>query len=169
MTRPRSIRLANAGFESLQVHENWSLHVYGAQPEVSLDQTTRHEGKQSLRVAATELSDTAFGQELQLTPGRWYRLTGWIRTENLDPHGAPVFGTFQIQQPGGRGIVATGQNHGGTSDWTCETIYFTPPGDGLTRIAVFFVGYGKGTGTAWFDDLCAGRNRRGLHDPASHA
>ncbi len=34
-----------------------------------------------------------------------------------------------------------------------ESAYFTPPGDGLTRIAIFFVGYGKGTGTAWFDDL----------------
>ena len=52
----------NAGFESAKVHEQWSLHVYGAQPDVSLDKTVRHEGRQSLRVAATELSDTAFGQ-----------------------------------------------------------------------------------------------------------
>ena len=99
------------------------------------------------------LSDTAFGQELQLTPGRWYRLSGWIRTENLDPHEAPVFATFQVQHPGGHGVVAKGHNHGGTTDWIRESVYFTPPGDGRTRIAIFFVGYGKGTGTAWFDDL----------------
>jgi alpha-N-arabinofuranosidase len=149
----RSTGLANAGFESPQVHEHWSLRVYGAQPELSLDKSVRHEGKQSLRVAATAPSDTAFGQELQLTPGRWYRLTGWIRTDNLDPNGAPVFGTFQVQVPGGHAVVATGRNHGGTSDWTSESVYFTPPGKGLTRIAVFLVGYGKGTGTAWFDDM----------------
>lgn len=148
-----SLPLANAGFESAKVHDQWSLHVYGAQPDVALDNTVQHEGRQSLRVAAAELSDTAFGQELQLTPGKWYRLTGWVRTENLDPHDAPVFGTYQVQHPGGGGIVATGQNHGGTTDWTCETIHFTPPDDGMTRIAVFFVGYGQGTGTAWFDDL----------------
>jgi len=149
----RSIQPANAGFEAAKAHDQWTIHIYGSQPTVSLDTQVRREGKQSLRVEARELSDTAFGQELQLTPGRWYRLTGWVRTENLDPHDATVCGTFQIQDPGGRGIIARGKNHSGTSDWTCETIYFTPPGDGLTRIAVFFVGYGKGTGAAWFDDV----------------
>lgn len=149
----RPVPLVNAGFESATPHEGWTLHVYGAQPEVASDQVVAREGRRSLRVSASALSDTAFGQELRLTPGRWYRLTGWVRTENLDPHGAPVFGTFQVQHPAGRGVVATGRNHGGTADWTRETIYFTPPGDGLTRIALFFVGYGKGTGTAWFDGL----------------
>jgi hypothetical protein len=32
-------------------------------------------------------------------------------------------------------------------------ITFQARGDGLTRICVFFVGFGRGTGTAWFDDL----------------
>jgi len=51
-------------------------------------------------------------------------------------------------------VVAAGKNHPGTIDWVKETIDFTPPaGDGTTRIAVFFVGFGKGTGTAWFDGL----------------
>ncbi|MCU0962006.1 MAG: hypothetical protein MUF48_18085 [Pirellulaceae bacterium] len=145
--------LMNVGFESSEAHEHWSLHVYGAQPAVSLDTHLPHEGYQSLRVTASALSDTAFGQEVQLTPGRWYRLTGWIRTEELDPHGAPVCGTVQIQHPGGHGVVASGRNHVGTADWTRETLYFTPPGQGQTRIALFLVGYGKGTGTVWFDDL----------------
>jgi len=145
--------LKNTGFESTLLHEAWTVHVYGAQPELALDATVSHEGRQALRVRAEELSDTAFGQEVQLHPGRWYRLTGWVRTEELDPHGAPVYGTFQIQHPGGRGTIASGRNHGGTSDWVRETICFTPPGDGLTRIAIFFVGYGKGTGTTWFDEI----------------
>jgi hypothetical protein len=40
------LQLANAGFESAKVHDQWSLHVYGAQPDVSLDTKVRHEGKQ---------------------------------------------------------------------------------------------------------------------------
>lgn len=147
------VPLRNAGFESAAQNEGWSIHVYGAQPQVSLDRIVFREGQQALRVSAETLSDTAFGQELRLQPGRWYRLAGWVRTENLDPHGAPVCGTFQIQSPGGHEVLATGRNHSGTNDWTRETICFTPPGDGLTRIAIFFVGYGKGTGTAWFDGL----------------
>ena len=145
--------LQNAGFESAAVQPGWTVHVYGAEPRLALDPTVFHEGRQALRVSADDLSDTALGQEVQLEPGRWYRLSGWVRTENLDPHGAPVYGTLQIQHPGGRGVIASGRNHGGTSDWTQETIYFTPPGTGLTRIAVFFVGYGKGTGAAWFDGI----------------
>jgi alpha-N-arabinofuranosidase len=149
----RVIPLVNAGFEAAAAHQGWTVHVYGAQPELTLDTAVRHEGRQSLRVHAEQLSDTAFGQEVQLQPGHWYRLSGWVRCENLDPGAAPVCGTFQIQNPGGSGVVAGGRNHRGTSDWTRESIYFTPPGDGKTRIAIFFVGYGKGTGTAWFDDI----------------
>ncbi len=145
--------LQNPGFEAAELHGGWTLHVYGAQPGLASDQTVVHQGRQALRVASETLSDTALGQEVQLRPGHWYRLSGWIRTEGLDPHGAPVFGTLQIQTPAGRGVIASGTNHGGTTDWTREMICFTPPGDGLTRISLFFVGYGKGTGTVWFDEL----------------
>ncbi|MGC8641041.1 MAG: hypothetical protein ACP5XB_14345, partial [Isosphaeraceae bacterium] len=150
----RTIPLVNPGFEADRPLEGWSLHVHGAQPEIHHATASRHEGRQSLRIRASTPSDTALGQEVKLWPGRWYRLSGWVRTEQLDPQGAPTCGTFQIQGPGGNGIVAAGQNHPGTCDWIKETLCFTPPaGDGATRIAVFFVGYGKGTGTAWFDDL----------------
>ena len=134
--------------------EGWDLHVYGAEPEIVLAKAYRHEGLQSLKIIANAPSDTALGQEVKLRPGRWYRFTGWVRTEQLEARNAPTCGTFQIQRPGGQGVVAAGRNHAGTRDWVQETIYFTPPpGDGTTRIAVFFVGYGKGTGTAWFDGL----------------
>jgi alpha-N-arabinofuranosidase len=143
--------LCNAGFEAGMA--GWSLHVYGAPSQVEIDSKIVHEGKQSLRISSTKRSDTALGQELALKGGRWYRFTGWVRTRGLDPQGAPVFGTFQIQQPAGRGIIAGGANHGGDTDWTETAIYFQAPPGGRIRIAVFFVGFGKGTGTAWFDDL----------------
>jgi alpha-N-arabinofuranosidase len=143
--------LQNPGFEARLA--GWSVHVYGAEPTIEADGTIRHEGKQSLRISATELSDTALGQEVQLRPGRLYRFSGWVRTRQLDPHGAPVFGTFQIQRPGGQGILASGANHQGDTEWTAVPIVFEAPADGRVRIAVFLVGFGKGTGTAWFDDL----------------
>jgi alpha-N-arabinofuranosidase len=148
---PEAAPLANPGFESKL--DGWSVHVYGAEPKIGPDAEVFHEGKQSLRISATELSDTALGQEVTLRPGRCYRLTGWVRTRKLDPYGAPVFGTFQVQNPGGRGVIATGTNHQGDTDWTRVTLFFEAPADGKARIAVFFVGFGKGTGTAWFDDL----------------
>jgi alpha-N-arabinofuranosidase len=76
-----------------------------------------------------------------------------VKTDKLQPRDATTWGTFQIQRPGGQGVIASGENHGGDTDWTNVTIYFEPPGDGRVRVAAFFAGFGKGTGTAWFDDL----------------
>jgi alpha-N-arabinofuranosidase len=146
---PTSIE--NPGFEAGT--KGWEVHVYGAKADVVADTDVVHEGKQSLRIAAKELSDTALGQDIRLKPGQFYRFTGWVRTRQLDPHTAPVFGTFQIQRPGGEGVIVTGTNHKGDTDWVKDTLYFETPADGRVRIAVFFVGFGKGTGTAWFDDL----------------
>jgi alpha-L-arabinofuranosidase len=133
--------------------KGWEIHIFGAKADVSADADVVKEGKRSLRIAAGELSDTALGQEIRLKAGQLYRFTGWVRTHQLDPHTAPVFGTFQIQKPGGQGIIASGTNHKGDTDWVKETLYFETPADGRVRLAVFFVGFGKGTGTAWFDDL----------------
>ena len=143
--------LKNPGFEAGTA--DWSIAVYGVKPTISADGQTFHEGKQSLRISSSEPSDAALGQELMLAPGRLYRLHGWVRMRGLDPHGAPVYGTFQIQTPGGNSIIASGTNHGGDTDWTEVVIDFEAPPGGRTRVAVFFTGFGKGMGTVWFDDL----------------
>jgi alpha-N-arabinofuranosidase len=148
-TRPTLIQ--NPGFESGT--EGWSVHAYGARPAIEPDTSACHEGKQSLRISTTDLSDTALAQEVHLRPNQCYRFTGWARTQGLDPHGAPVCGTYQIQHGDGKGIIASGANHQGDTDWARVTIYFESPPDGRARVAVFLVGFGKGTGTAWFDDL----------------
>jgi alpha-N-arabinofuranosidase len=148
-----SVPLQNPDFESSSATEGWEMHVYGAQPQVALDTQVFQGGRSSLRIAATEASDTALGQEARLKPNQWYLLDGWVRTRRLDPLGAPTFGTLQVQNPGGRGTLAAGANHGGNTDWTRVTVYFKAPPDGRVRLCLFFVGFGKGTGTAWFDEL----------------
>ena len=145
------IEFVNAGFESRT--DGWSIDIHGAQPKIETDPRIVREGHQSLRVSSTEPSDTALGQELMLRAGHWYRFRGWVRTHHLVPQSAPVSGTFQIQMPGGAGIIASGANHQGDTEWTQVAIDFEAPPGGKTRIAVFFNGFGKGTGTAWFDDL----------------
>jgi alpha-L-arabinofuranosidase len=147
----RAESLRNSGFEDNLA--GWEVRTYGAPCQVEIDAQVSREGKHSLRVSAAEPSDTAFCQELLLKPCRWYRFTGWVRTRDLDPHGASVCGTFQIQRPEGRGIIASGVNHRADTDWTEVPILFEAPLDGRTRIVAFFTGFGKGTGTAWFDDL----------------
>jgi alpha-N-arabinofuranosidase len=145
--------LRNAGFETGSGYEPWEPAVYGARPEIALDPSVYHEGAHALRIAANELTDTALGQEIALEPNGLFRLSGWVKTKGLKPESSPVFGTFQVQRPGGRGVLASGANHGADTDWTEVPVVFQAPPDGRVRICIFFTGFGKGTGTAWFDDL----------------
>jgi hypothetical protein len=130
--------------------EGWSTDIIGARPKIEFDADESRDGWQSVRVTAAELTDTAIAQDVTLKPGKWYRLSGWVRTRNLDPHGAGVYGTFQVQRPG-MGFVS-GTNHKGDTEWTEVQITFEAP-NGPTHIVAFFVGFGKGTGSAWFDDI----------------
>jgi alpha-N-arabinofuranosidase len=148
---PADAKLANPGFDDKL--QGWFLHVYGAPSRVESDRKVVREGKCSLRISASQPSDTALGQEILLQAGQCYRLSGWVRTRGLNPRGAPVFGTFQVQHSGGQGILATGTNHAGDTPWTKVVLHFVAPPSGRVRIGVFFVGFGKGTGTAWFDGL----------------
>ena len=143
--------LKNPGFEDGM--EGWKTDIVGARPKTEFDQSIAHEGRQALRVEADSLSDTAFAQDVMLKPRQWYRFSGWVRTRRLDPHGAPVYGTLQVQSQGGRDTIGRGTNHGGDTDWHEVSIEFQAPDGGLTHLCEFFVGFGKGTGTAWFDDL----------------
>ena len=146
-------RLLNPGFEAEPVIANWELAVYGANPQVRKDTASAYEGKCCLLIQAESGSDTALGQEVTLEGNRFYRLTGWVRTEGLRPETAPVFGTLQVQRPRGQGIIASGSNHQGDTPWTEVLVWFRAPPDGRVRICIFFAGFGTGTGKAWFDDL----------------
>jgi alpha-L-arabinofuranosidase len=151
--RGPSDALRNPGFESSSVIEGWEIVVYGPHAKLEADASVFREGRQSLRVESSQPSDVALGQEVALRPRAWYRFNGWVRTSGLDPHDAPICGTYQVQRAGGGGTLASGASHPGDHDWTEVVLVFQAPDDGRVRIAPFLVGFGKGTGTAWFDGL----------------
>ena len=127
--------LRNPGFESASTIDGWSIMVYGPRARVETDTAIAREGRQSLRVSASEPSDAALGQEVTLRPRGWYRFIGWVRTMGIDPGDAPVFGTFQVQRAGGHGTLAAGPAHRGDTDWTKVQLVFQAPADGRVRIA----------------------------------
>jgi hypothetical protein len=143
--------LKNPGFE-LGL-EGWAPNIFGARPEITFDTSVVREGRQALRVVANELTDTAVLRDVQLKSSHWYRFSGWVRTLALDPHGSPVYGTLQVEMLDGKGIIAHGGNHGADTEWNEVVLRFRAPPGGLTRVVACFVIGGKGTGTAWFDDL----------------
>ncbi len=144
--------IKNPGFEAEL--EGWQIYTNPHRPQFEFDTDVAREGWQSLRVIHSgPPTDTACYQEMMLKPGQWYRFSGWVRTRGLFANGAGAYGTFQIHARGINDIIAKGSNHGGNTDWTEVSLTFQARPDGLTRIIAHFVGFGAGTGTAWFDGL----------------
>jgi len=146
-------RLRDPGFERETLLEDWRPVVFGARPELGRDDAVRHGGHYSLRARAAEPSDTALFQEIALKSGGWYRLSYWVKTVALMPGTASVYGAVQVQQPEGRGLIASGANHQGNTEWSEVIVWFAAPPQGRVRVSLFFAGFGKATGTVWFDDL----------------
>jgi hypothetical protein len=145
--------LTNPSFEA--GFKGWTrLTTKGAEAQFDLDTNVVREGRQSVRISVTQLSDSCIYQDLVLKPGHRYRLSGWVRTRGLNPHGANVYGTFQVQ-PGTSAYSPNRPkpNHGGDNEWTEVTFTFEAPSDGRVRIVPTHVDFGMGTGTVWFDDL----------------
>ena len=150
--RARRGFLKNRGFEDGL--EGWTpVCINGPRPRFELDTEVVREGRQALRVTASQPVDASCYQEVMLKPGQWYRFSGWVRTRGLNPRGSSVYGTFHVHARAVNDFIARGRNYGEDTEWTPVSLTFQARGDGLTRIVLFFVGFGQGTGTAWFDDL----------------
>ena len=127
--------LVNPGFEAADPLAVWKTWIYhdGKAPVVRLDTQEAKAGRQSLLVEATDPADVVLGQ---------------VAARDSTDTG----GTIHVQTPEGA-TLARGPSTFGTSPWKEIQTAFRVPADGRAKIVLFFVGYGKGTGKVWFDDL----------------
>jgi hypothetical protein len=148
--------LANPSFESADALSGWRGVViadYGHWPVASIDSDTHMEGRQSLVVESKDPTDFAVVQTIRLPARSLWRATCWIKTEGLkatDP--AATGGTLQIRTMD-NGPIAAAPGQFGTSEWRQATVTFRVPDSGEAQLVLFFVGFGKGTGKVWLDDV----------------
>jgi alpha-N-arabinofuranosidase len=146
--------LVNSNFEEPDLAPAWRNYVVNpAGTPVIRPDGDSHSGRQALLIEAAEPADIAVAQELALAPGVLYRATCWIRTADLAPKSpTDVAAALHVQSlPGG--TLARSDSRTGTSPWRAAAAIFRAPPEGAVRISLFFVGYGRGTGRAWFDDV----------------
>jgi alpha-L-arabinofuranosidase len=151
----QTAQLVNGGFEDTNVLSSWRIWVYkeGTDPIVRGDTSQAHEGASSLLVEATEPSDVALGQLVTLPPASVWRVRCWVKTEGLMARDrTDIGGSVHVQTPDGA-TLARGPSTFGSTAWHEVAVPFRVPGDGQVKIVLFYIGYGKGTGKAWFDDV----------------
>lgn len=153
----RSEVLRNRGFENGAEH--WHLqNDWYASPKGSkasrcvIDKDVFREGSASLRIDGENNRGLAIQTPIKIKPGAQYRISGWVKAENLAPAFAQVGVEFWKT---GEGYWRGGKSFGkttGTTDWRPFTGSFYVP-TGADYIKVYPCTSSPNKGKAWFDEL----------------
>ena len=160
----------DATFENLLMHR-WKVQSFFS--TISLSSDVVHSGTSSLQILTEDFAgqiqyvQAGLIQYVQVTqtvtvlPRTKYRLTGWIRTDNvLANHESPAASSpLFSSEPGSIGacFFLAGRDDAsesivGMSDWKQVTWEFDT-GDSTTLTLGCRLGHNGSTGRAWFDDL----------------
>jgi len=150
-----SLAQENSSFESEDPLHGWRCVaiIGGQKPSILADVTNSKEGKQSLLITSKDPADIAIVQKINLPPDSLWRVSCWVQTEDLKAADSTMIGgTLHIRTMDNLPVAETASNFG-TSPWKKEEVLFRVPVSGEAQIVLFFVGFGKGTGKVWFDDV----------------
>ncbi len=141
--------LPNASFEDAAGDKpaSWASQTWGGKGVFEYAETGRT-GKRCVAIASTDGADAGWTVTVPVEPYAKYRLTGWIRTENVQAgtgRGA-LLNLHNLQPAATRALT-------GTNDWTRVDLVFETEDHDSVQINCLFGGWGLSTGKAWYDDL----------------
>jgi hypothetical protein len=105
-------------------------------------------GRMCICIESEKGADAAFQAEVPVKSYSRYRLTGWIKTEDLAAgSGKGALLNLDNLQPLQTEAVT------GTTDWTKVELVFDTEAHDVLQINCLFGGWGVSKGKAWFDDV----------------
>lgn len=158
--RPETIQ--NAGFENpfgniRETYFGWKI-APTEKIEIKFDPTQKREGRRSLRVSFNGYSEpTLYNiyQYVTVQPTATYRLTFWMRTENLKSGGTPAIEIYNANDD--KSIITSDAFPTGTNDWQPVKLEFTAPANaaavGIRHVRAFCGAECPIIGTVWYDDF----------------
>ena len=142
--------VANGSFEEMdgQNIKGWTPRRWQRSEATLAVDTLGHSGGRSAVISSEKGADASWVAAVPIRPYSRYRLSGWIKTENLVP------GT-------GRGAQINVNGEGdwrtppvtGTQDWTRVEVEIDAGANDALEVTCLFGGWGLSTGKAWFDDV----------------
>lgn len=152
--------IQNAGFEKpigedKDTYFGWKISP-AEKMEVKLDSTQKHEGNRSLRVSFNGyFAPTLYNikQIVVVESFAKYRLTFWLRTENLKSGGNPSLEIYDAETDAI--VAASAPFPGGTTDWQQIKMEFSAPSNAVAirTTRVFCGDVCPIVGTFWYDDF----------------
>jgi putative membrane-bound dehydrogenase-like protein len=147
--------VGNPSFEDVEAGAPsiWKIRQYsGPRHSVEYAPESRpkfvRSGRYSLRISSKAGHDTSLQQPVKLKPDAEYRLSGWVKSEKLTGARGAQFNIHE-QRPNGRTQAISDD-----TDWTGVQVRFRTAGQPTQySLNALFGGWGRGKGTAWFDDV----------------
>jgi putative membrane-bound dehydrogenase-like protein len=137
--------LANPGFEDGQIDQPtaWTRTTYGGEAQFRIVADGRT--GRCAEISSDAGGDVGWMIKQPVKPRTAYRLTGWVKTKDIKGAAGALFNL--------NGNPARSPAQTGTKGWTRLTMDFDSEDRTSVEINCLFGGWGKSTGTAWYDDL----------------
>lgn len=159
--RPEAV--TNPGFEKVigaleDSRFDWRINRNDSKLDIATDSNVRHSGARSLRVSFRNyVKPDLYNifQTVVVEPNKSYRLSFWMRTENLKSSGGPFSQIVNANDD--RPLTGSKIFQPGSNDWQEYTIDFRTP-ENCNAITLRTVRQPCGeqcpiTGTIWYDDF----------------
>ena len=150
LAETNAVDFKNGGFEEFKDNKVQGFDFCDQPGEVSfIDTETRHGGKASLRLEKFTANQYGHGrvmQSVKVLPHRSYRVTLWVKTENLQPSNA-----FRVQVLAGDRALAPREFHvPATTDWRKLSLLFNSLE--FDKVSLYAGLWGGQAGKVWLDD-----------------
>lgn len=142
--------IRNASFENIANDQpvHWRTNTWSGQPKFEIETTFGHTGKSCVKISSREGADASWSYKLSVKPNQEFELSAWIKTDELEGGGLGAqLNLHELQKEGKTGAI------GGTKDWTRVTSRFHSGPHSELLLNCLFGGWGRSTGTVWFDDI----------------
>jgi len=145
--------IANASFEEQSDGRpaGWRTSTHSGRGQLALADIG-HSGSRSAKISSDAGGDISWAIRAPVKPRTDYKLTGWIKTEKVEKVGranGAMLNVHELQDPVRGGTKALS----GDNDWTQVQLNFNSGQMREVTINCLFGGWGRATGTAWFDDI----------------
>jgi len=145
--------LPNASFEEQYDGKpvGWRTVTHSGRGEFSVADIG-HSGNRSVKISSEDGGDVSWSVQVPVKARTDYQLTGWIKTAGVQKVGGArgaMLNIHEMQDPVRGGTKAVN----GDSDWTQVQLNFNSGQLTAATINCLFGGWGRATGTAWFDDI----------------
>ncbi len=142
--------ITNGSVESLSdgKPDGWIESTWSGDPEFLIEESFAKSGSRCFKIHSEEGADASWSFQVELERNTDYRLSAWIKTEQIAAGGfGALMNLHELQMQGKAEAIK------GTNDWKKVTTEFNTGGRDTLLVNLLYGGWGQATGTAWWDDV----------------